>query len=41
MAQGREFHGVAAKDAGLVDGLTTYDALVAALQESVDKQHPI
>jgi signal peptide peptidase SppA len=40
MAQGREFFGSAAKDAGLVDAITTYDALLAVLQESVDKQHP-
>lgn len=38
MAEGQEFYGTAAKDAGLVDGITTYDALVSALQESVDKQ---
>lgn len=38
MAQGREFHGEEAKTSGLVDGLTVYDALVAALQESVDRQ---
>lgn len=41
MAQGREFYGSASKDAGLVDALTTYDALVSALQESVDKQHSL
>lgn len=38
MAEGREFYGSAAKDAGLVDGITTYDKLVSALQESVDRQ---
>lgn len=38
MAEGREFYGSAAKDAGLVDGVTTFDALVSKLQESVDRQ---
>ena len=39
MAQGREFYGNAAKDIGLVDGITTFDALISKLQESVDRQH--
>lgn len=38
MAEGREFYGDAAKTAGLVDGITTYDALISMLQESVDRQ---
>lgn len=36
-AQGREFYGQQALDAGLIDGLTTFDALVSQLQENVDK----
>ncbi len=38
MAQGKEFWGQAAQVAGLVDGITTFDAVVNALQQSVDKQ---
>jgi hypothetical protein len=36
-AQGREFYGQQAVDVGLVDGITTFDALVSQLQEEVDK----
>jgi hypothetical protein len=39
MAQGREFYGQAAQEAGLVDAITSFDQVLAALQESVDKQH--
>lgn len=38
MAQGREFTGQAAVDAGLVDGITSFDALIASFQKKkVDK----
>ena len=36
MAQGREFTGQAAADAGLVDEITTFDALVNKLTASID-----
>lgn len=38
MAQGKEFWGQSALTAGLVDGITTFDAVVTLLQQSVDKQ---
>lgn len=38
-SEGKEFYGDEAKKAGLVDGITSFDAVLALLQESVDKQH--
>jgi len=37
-SEGKEFYGEEAKTAGLVDGVTTFEAVLSALQESVDKQ---
>jgi signal peptide peptidase SppA len=36
MAQGREFVGTAAADAGLVDSITTYDAMASKLRTLID-----
>jgi len=39
MGQGRQFFGQQAMDAGLVDGITTFDALLSELQQkSIDKK---
>ena len=37
MGQGREFTGQAAMDAGLVDGITTYDALVGKIRAKISQ----
>jgi len=43
MAQGREFFGAAALDAGLLDGISSFDAVMSQLTKSasVDKRRPL